>query len=221
MFLVVLAVLGPSSVLASKGNFCKPLLDYTELEYIMENVTVCRTKLEKKCEEVSSNLCLIVTEMECSVELFPNCSMDWELVKGVDFNMTMGVRNITTCIKFMGNETHQKQVYDCHNVTKQHCTTLWTVNAKGEKVWAGNENDCKNVTWQECQPVMINVTIPAPDMDCSNTPYMYPSFVNVTTSLMADTLDCRVERKAVCKPVKTRKCADITYTKCSQVRKWK
>ena len=31
-------------------------------------------------------------------------------------------------------EYHDKTIYDCKNVTKRHCTTLWTVNDLGEKV---------------------------------------------------------------------------------------
>ena len=67
-------------------------------------------------------------------------------------------------------EYHNKTIYDCKNVTKRHCTTLWTVNEVGEKVnlelmflystslvnvqvWAGNEDDCRDVTWEECNPI--------------------------------------------------------------------
>ena len=31
-------------------------------------------------------------------------------------------------------EYHNKTIYDCKNVTKRHCTTLWTANDAGEKV---------------------------------------------------------------------------------------
>ena len=31
-------------------------------------------------------------------------------------------------------EYHNKTVYDCQNVTKRHCTTLWTVSEDGQKV---------------------------------------------------------------------------------------
>ena len=36
-------------------------------------------------------------------------------------------------------------MYDCANVTKQHCTTLWTTNEEGERVWAGTDDDCREV----------------------------------------------------------------------------
>ena len=74
-------------------------------------------------------------------------------------------------------EYHNKTIYDCKNVTKRHCTTLWTANDAGEKVksdnsmnhpfllcdflqaWSGNEDDCKDVTWEECNPLEKKVTI--------------------------------------------------------------
>ena len=82
----MISVISWTTVLASKGNFCKPLLDYSEKKDRIENVTVCRTKMEKKCEDVRKKLCLNVTEMKCKVELFPNCTMDWEWEDAVDFN---------------------------------------------------------------------------------------------------------------------------------------
>ena len=73
------------------------------------------------------------------------------------------------CTKEMVIEYHNKTIYDCKNVTKRHCTTLWTANDSGEKlnlklflfpvilvlfqVWSGNEDDCRDVTWEECNPI--------------------------------------------------------------------
>jgi len=217
VLVIMISVISWTTVLASKGNFCKPLLDYSEKKDRIENVTVCRTKMEKKCEDVRKKLCLNVTEMKCKVELFPNCTMDWEWEDAVDFNMTMKFETLKECTKIMVNDVHEKTVYHCKNVTKQHCTTVWKVNAKGEKVWDGNEDDCRDVTWEECNPVKVNVTIPAPRMDCTDRDFMYPGFENITTKVMVDTMDCTVERKAVCSPAVSRKCEFITYSKCRQV----
>ena len=77
-------------------------------------------------------------------------------------------KDLKNCTKEMVIEYHNKTIYDCKNVTKRHCTTLWTVNDAGDKVnlkmnllltflvifqvWAGNEDDCRDVTWEECNP---------------------------------------------------------------------
>ena len=43
-------------------------------------------------------------------------------------------KDLKKCIKTTVIETHNKTIYDCKNVTKRHCTTLWSVNEAGEKV---------------------------------------------------------------------------------------
>ena len=42
--------------------------------------------------------------------------------------------DLKNCTKEMVIEYHNKTIYDCKNVTKRHCTTLWTVNDAGQKV---------------------------------------------------------------------------------------
>ena len=217
VFLLVLLA-GLYSAEARQENFCKPLLDWSARYDRMENTTVCRTRLEKKCEEETSRkMCLTVTEIKCKVELFPNCTMDWRLENGTDFEMIMKVKPLKECNKTMIPEQHNKTVYECRNVTKQHCTTIWKVNALGEKVWAGNADDCRNVTWEECFPVIKNVTMMVPEMMCKEVDYMYPGFINTTSTVMVDTMACQVEKRAVCHPVESRKCSTVKFTKCTQV----
>ena len=142
--LLLILLAGLHSVLARQENFCKPLQDWTARYDRMENLTVCQTKLDKKCEEVTSEtMCLTVTEIRCEVELFPNCTTDWRMEDGLDFQMIMKNKTLKKCEKTMVPEQHNKKIYECHNVTKQHCTTIWKVNDRGEKVWVGNADDCR------------------------------------------------------------------------------
>ena len=62
--------------------------------------------------------------------------------------------------------TEVKMMPVCENVTKQHCDTKWVLNAAGEKVWAGNEN-CKEVTWEDCSLQPRNVTTEVETYDCT------------------------------------------------------
>ena len=112
-------------------------------------------------------------------------------------------------------ETHNKTVYECRNVTKQHCTSLWKVE-DGKKVWAGND-DCKDVTWEECDAVPVKVEWEVPYMDCIPRDYPYLSYQNITEPVMADTMDCQVEKRTICKPTEIEKCARINYMTCSEV----
>ena len=104
----------------------------------------------------------------------------------VFFACQVRTTTLKNCTKEMVVEYHNKTVYDCQNVTKRHCTTLWTVSEDGQKVgtvrrigqnckrkllqtviieyfpfqvWAGNEDDCRDVTWEECSPVNKQVYI--------------------------------------------------------------
>ena len=54
-------------------------------------------------------------------------------------------------------------------------------------------------------------------MVCEDTPVSYFDYENTTTPRMADTMDCTVDKKVVCEPVTTKKCAEVTYTRCEEV----
>ena len=54
-------------------------------------------------------------------------------------------------------------------------------------------------------------------MVCVDSPVTYFDYENTTTPQMADTMDCSVEKKVVCEPVTSKKCAEVTYTRCEEV----
>merc|ERR1711997_432937 len=136
---------------------------------------------------------------------------------GVESMMVTKSKDIKKCKEDRVVEYHDKTIYECENVTKQHCTTLWTINDEGEKVWAGTEDDCRDVTWEECNPVVKTVPMSVAQMICDSVPVNYFDYENTTSPRMADTLDCTVDKRVVCSPVTSSKCADITYTKCEEV----
>ena len=149
--------------------------------------------------------------------MFTTCSMNWTMKDNVESVMKVSTVDLKNCTKEMVVEYHNKTVYDCRNITKRHCTTLWTVNERGEKIWTGNEDDCRDVTWEECSPVIKTVPMAVAQMICDSVPVNYFDYENTTSPRMADTLDCTVDKKVVCNPVTSSKCADITYTKCEEV----
>ena len=128
-------------------------------------------------------------------------------------------KDIKKCKEDRVVEYHDKTIYECENVTKQHCTTLWTINDEGEKVWAGTEDDCRDVTWEECNPVVKTVPMNVKKMDCLDEPVTYFDYENTTMERMADRMDCTVDKRPVCEPVTTKKCAETTYTRCEEVSK--
>ena len=150
------------------------------------------------------------------MELFTKCSMNWTRQEVPESRPTTLFKTLPTCVKQLKKEEHNKTHYECRNVTRQHCTSLWKV-VKGEKVWAGNEDDCRDVTWEECKPVPIKVEWEVPFMNCTDQEYPYMSFENTTIEVMADTMDCRVEKRVVCTPKSGSKCANITFSTCTEV----
>ena len=151
------------------------------------------------------------------VNLFTTCSMNWTMKDNVESVMRVSTVELKNCTKDMVVEYHNKTVYDCRNVTKRHCTTLWTVNERGEKSWTGNEDDCRDVTWEECSPLVKTVPMAVAQMVCDSVPVNYFDYENTTNPRMADSLDCTVDKRVVCSPVTSSKCAEITYTKCEEV----
>ena len=73
------------------------------------------------------------------------------------------------------------------------------------------------MTWEECSPLVKVVPMAVARMACDSVPVNYFDYENTTSPRMADTLDCRVDKKVVCSPVTSTKCADITYTRCEEV----
>jgi len=214
--LVAFSVIGLATA-DTHENFCRPLEDYGPRIDKMEERQVCQTNFVKNCEPVTVADCMQVTELRCEVNLFTNCTMDWTMKDQVESLMSVKEAPLKNCTKEMVIEYHNKTIYDCKNVTKRHCTTLWTVNEQGEKIWAGNEDDCRDVTWEECNPVEKQVPMAVAQMNCVDEPVSYFDYENTTTPKMADTMDCTVEMRPVCQPITQKKCAEITYTKCEEV----
>ena len=81
-------------VLGRQDNFCRPLEDYGPRTETMEERHVCQTSFEKECKQVTVADCMEVTELSCQVNLFTNCSMDWQLKGGLESLMAVSLISI-------------------------------------------------------------------------------------------------------------------------------
>ena len=134
--LIVLALFCSSAY--SGKNFCKPLVDYTpryDIEVVRE---ICSTQTRKVVEEKTEAACLEVINMECDVIVVPECTTTVTKELAMMDIPAIKEANLTRCSKQTVMKDHIKEVYDCQNVTKTHCTTLWELDDQGNKVWAGN-----------------------------------------------------------------------------------
>ena len=78
-----------SFVSGAHDNFCRPLEDYGPRSDTMEERQVCQTSFEKDCQPITVSDCMDVTELRCEVNLFTNCSMDWQMKDSVESLMSV------------------------------------------------------------------------------------------------------------------------------------
>ena len=114
----------------------------------------------------------------------------------------------------------------CKNVTKEQCDSKWVINKDGEKVWAGNEN-CKNVTWEDCSLQLVDVTQEVTSWECKDgepIEYILPVKKNTEVTTMETSCkaepypDCKTAQKQECKEVEWEECKDSLVTKCFPVQ---
>jgi len=148
------------------------------------------------------------------VKLFTECDMTMEPVVLNECRTATSTKTLKSCTKEILPKTHTKEVYECKPVTKQHCTTVWEI-INNQKVWTGN-NDCKDVTWEECSAVKKDVTFMVPTMKCKPEPHPYMDYVAKPRKDEARKTKCRVRAEKVCEPVEREKCAEIKYKVCSE-----
>ena len=124
-------------------------------------------------------------------------------------------KTLKSCEKIIRPKVHTKKLYECKNVTKQHCTTVWKV-VNGVKVWAGY-NDCRDISWEECSSRPKNVTWMVPSMECTEETHPYVDYQVEPRRDQVRQTDCEVRTEQVCQPITTRKCGSIKYKVCKEV----
>jgi len=113
--------------------------------------------------------------------------------------------------------SHIKQVPECKPVTSLNCETGWKV-VDGRKVWSGEE-DCEEVTWQDCKLVEKEVPFHATESRCGPASPPRESFAtcaNKTVDVPVPVTRVSFVQGTTCKPEKKRECVDMVYEDCSK-----
>ena len=141
----------------------------------------------------------IVSILQSQLRFYSNKIMSWsECVMRdcpVECTSTEPVPRIFTkksCKMVPHLITHTKTRPVCHNETKLNCITLWTMDAKGNKVWAGKDQ-CEEVNWLKCvqEPYQANfTTMKSLCQDDGEVPY--DTCRNETSISNQMCLDCKV-----------------------------
>ena len=151
-----------------KGKNCVDISRYAELTFNESTQEICNYKFQTQCLKRSEEVCQEVPVHQCEMVAYTECEDQGTTVRARDDSLDISdfypihcqphpVPHILTEVKMMPV---------CENITKQHCDTKWALNAAGEKVWAGNEN-CKEVTWEDCSLQPRNVTTEVETYDCA------------------------------------------------------
>lgn len=123
--------------------------------------------------------------------------------------MTEKFYDVKECKPVETQIMHEKKIPDCKNVTKHHCVTKWEILPSGEKVWSGND-DCKEVTWQDCDLKTIKVPFITTDIICTNT-------TKIPWMDCEETVKEQMTMNMTCVPKAAVKCVPITETLCTTV----
>jgi len=152
---------GPGSNFTNihEGLHCWDVSTYLPPDTREEPREKCITEFPKITIDKEEEVCVNHTSVNCTIVGYTECEMT--PVK-TPYNLTMMMkRNFTRKYCHMQNvtDTHWKKIPECKPVTKQQCITNWVVDGNGNKIWTDNE-DCKNVTWNECElkPKPVNFT---------------------------------------------------------------
>merc|ERR1712183_131040 len=114
---------------------------------------------------------------------------------------------------------HVKMVPHCEDKTSLNCETGWKV-VNGEKVWSGEE-ECEEVTWQDCKLVEKEVHFNAVESDCSGPAEKeeYMTCSNKTEAVKVPVTKCEFVEGFDCEPVTREECINVDYNDCSQAIK--
>jgi len=140
-----------------EGQICTDVSYWTPVVYKPVNITCCTSKVKTECVETIVEECVDVEETKCEVVGWSDCKMEDCPVTVTDPEPVYTEFTGLECTMVPVNYTYNKTLPECHNVTKEICTTLWERDANGNPVWNGKE-DCKDVHWLVCHPVK-NLTI--------------------------------------------------------------
>jgi len=222
-----------TSVDLDEEEFCTDVSQYSPKYYEDVTETCCTTvyepncqkKIKKVCMDVTSIICKPVAESDCKIKkkLNPGQSGPGSEDKSEESAPNTRCELVTENVDL--NECtpkevvfkHVKKVPHCENVTSLNCETGWKV-VDGNKVWSGEE-DCEDVTWEECKLVEKEVDFPGIESECGpagpagGEPYVAPHSEIADANVPLG--DCSDLEEVLCEPVTTNECVNVPYDDCT------
>jgi len=212
---------GPGdSVDLHNEEFCTDISQYSDKYYVDEAERCCTTTYEPNCVRKQKKVCIDVTETKCEAYSNQNCkTVNERKPGGSKASLGPADADIKNCVARDVVVTHVKKVPHCEDKKSLNCETGWKV-VNGEKVWSGEE-ECEEVTWQDCKLVDKEVPFNAVESDCSGPAEkeQYMTCSNKTVDVEVMVSKCEFDEGAKCGPVTREECVYVDYEDCSQVVK--
>merc|ERR1739848_412985 len=171
---------------------CVDVSDVGMVVYDDLKCTTCTATFPKIREPKFETVCETVTTLKCDIKGYTECKMEMVPVQYKGFKMTNE--------KFIA----------------QTCVTKWVVKPSGQKVWDGNE-DCEEVTWEECKLVPYFVEFDVPQITCTpdkEIPWM--DCVDDIKTQMTSKMTCEPKSTVSCSPQTTEMCVTVGWEEIRQ-----
>jgi len=197
-------------------EFCTDVSQYSDKYYKDETETCCTTSYVPNCVRKQKKFCVEVNETKCKAFAHPKCTTSIELKDGGSrAELTPATADLKNCVAKEVVVNHVKKVPHCEDKTSLNCETGWKV-VNGEKVWSGEE-ECEEVTWQDCKLVEKEVPFNAVESDCSGPgeKEQYMTCSNKTEAVQVPVTKCEFEEGFDCEPVVREECINVDYNDCS------
>ena len=219
---------GNTSHYSTNSNNCVEIINYGEVEYTASQVVACGYETRRQCRPRSKEVCEeVVVEQVCQLKGNIDCE---ERTLTVARQEARPARQVFTPQQCRRGEDVQlvetKQRVECHTVTRPQCDSRWEVDpATGEKVWVGNQN-CRDVSWEECELVPTQVTQQVEQYDCQAGPSItydgveqnsvdYSTYYHLCEPIAAPVCSERTERQ--CVTVEWEDCQDELVPSCENI----
>jgi len=209
----------------SSEEFCTDVSQYSDKYYEEGPEECCTTAYQPTCETKIKNVCMDVTNTICKPFVTPASGVEIQKnpPSGDGKPGTKAVLDTQYVDLFECNPvdvvlTHIKEVPECKPVTSLNCETGWKV-VGGKKVWSGEE-DCEEVTWQDCKLVEKEVPFHAIESRCGpnkdNPREPFSTCANKTVDVPVPVNKPEFVEGTKCEQVTKKECIDIPYKDCSK-----
>jgi len=195
----------------SEDLHCNDVSTYEPVEWKPKDCEKCTASFPKKSVDKSEMVCIDVPRIKCETIGFTECTMGMETIEYNATELTEKLFEVKECKPTQKTVKHIKKMPECKPVTRHNCVTKWEVLSSGEKVWSGND-DCEEVTWNECKLIDIEVDFNITEIVCKNgTQIPWMDCEQTVKEQMVMNLTCEPKAALECKPVNEKHCTTVDW----------